>query len=105
MPAAVVKSHPKAPPQLSEGTYDAEGLKKFEQYANNYFVTKKVAADDQTRHLLGSFEGYLITNWINSDVARISELPVKDFFTELRALVLPRDWHIHLRARIHRMEQ
>ncbi|KIK61528.1 hypothetical protein GYMLUDRAFT_199750 [Collybiopsis luxurians FD-317 M1] len=58
----------------------------------NYFEFKGIAADDQVRKILGTFEDKSIHSWIGSKRDHLVGLTYDSFFLELRTFALDKGW-------------
>ncbi|KIK62721.1 hypothetical protein GYMLUDRAFT_57999 [Collybiopsis luxurians FD-317 M1] len=90
-----------APGCLSVGKCTPEVLHAVRHNHMNYFEFKGVAADNQVRKILGTFEDESIRSWIGSECDRLVGLSYDSFFLELRTFALDKGWAESLYRKLH----
>src|SRR6266404_488894 len=98
-------SHPvlSCPPQLSGGRIMPVVVQAFENHVENYFLNAKdhpIPKADKVTHLLGSFEGPLVNQWISQNQTRLCALTFPQFLAEFRQCWLPNKWEQELLTQI-----
>lgn len=90
--ATVEQSSPSKVPILTAGDISPAVMRQFEHACLNYFIHKKIVADDQVPIILGSLLDHHVTDWISADRDRIVALPFVAFMIEFRTNYLAEDW-------------
>jgi hypothetical protein len=92
-PAATVEqSAPSKVPVLTAGDISPATMRQFEHACMNYFIHKKVIADDQVSLIIGGILDDRVGDWIVSDRDLLVALSFDDFMTEFHANYLAEDW-------------
>ena len=65
---------------------------QFEHTCMNYFIHKKVIADNQVSLIIGGILDDRVGDWIVSDRDRLIALSFDDFMTEFHTNYLAEDW-------------
>ena len=90
--ASVEQSAPSKVPVLTAGDISPVTMRQFEHACMNYFIHKKVIADDQVSLIIGGILDDGVGDWIISDRDRLIALPFNAFMTEFRTNYLAEDW-------------
>src|ERR1700691_620857 len=90
--ATVEQTSPSKVPILTAGDISPAVMRQFHHACLNYFVHKKVIADDQVSMIIGGLLDHRIADWISADRERIVALPFTAFITEFRTNYLAEDW-------------
>ena len=90
--ATVEQSSPSKVPILTAGDISPAVMCQFEHACLNYFIHKKIVADDQVPIILGSLLDHHVTDWISADRDRIVALPFVAFMIEFKTNYLAEDW-------------
>src|SRR6202167_1497175 len=90
--ATVEQTSPSKVPILTAGDISPAVMRQFHHACLNYFVHKKVIADDQVSMVIGGLLDHRIADWISADCECIVALPFTAFITEFRTNYLAEDW-------------
>ncbi|KAJ2935130.1 hypothetical protein H1R20_g1983, partial [Candolleomyces eurysporus] len=102
---SIRSSNNKSPPTLSAGKVTSDVLKTWERGCTAYFSQKKVAAGDQVRHVLDSFEETRTINWVGHRREELAKLKFPEFMKILRKHALENEWHLELKKKLQRRTQ
>ena len=90
--ASVEQSSPSKVPILSPGDISPSIMRQFEHGCKNYFIHKKIVADNQVSLIIGGLLNDRVSDWISADRDRIVALSFSAFMTEFRQNYLAEDW-------------
>ena len=90
--AVVEQSSPSKVPILTPGDISSAVMRQFEHSCKNYFVHKKIMADDQVTLILGGILDDCIGDWISADHDRLVTLSFDTFMVEFHDNYLAKDW-------------
>ena len=90
--ATVKQSSPSKVPISTAGDISPTVMCQFEHTCLNYFIHKKIVADNQVPMILSRLLDHCITDWISADCDRIVALPFIAFMIEFQTNYLAEDW-------------
>jgi hypothetical protein len=90
--ATVEQSSPSKVPILTAGDISPAVMRQFEHGCKNYFIHKKIIADDQVSLIIGGIIDSRVSDWISADRDRLIGLSFDAFMTDFRANYLAEDW-------------
>ena len=90
--ASVEQTAPSKVPVLTTGDILPMVMHQFEHACMNYFVHKKVIADDQVSLVIGSILDNHVWEWLVSDRDRLVNLLFDNFMDKFRTNYLAEDW-------------
>jgi len=90
--ATLEQSSPSKVPVLTPGDISPTVMRQFEHGCRNYFVHKKIIADDQVALIIGGIQDNRVGDWISGDRDRLIALSFDAFMVEFRDNYLAEDW-------------
>ena len=90
--ASVEQSSPSKVPLLTAGDITPVVMRQFKHGCQNYFIHKKILADDQVSLIIGGLLDSCMNDWISADRDRIIALSFNAFMVDFRANYLAKDW-------------
>jgi len=90
--ATLEQSAPSKVPVLTPGDISPTVMCQFEHGCQNYFVHKKIIADDQVALIIGGIQDNRVGDWISGDHDRLIMLSFEAFMVEFRDNYLAKDW-------------
>ena len=90
--AVIEQSSPSKVPILTPGDISPAVMRQFEHGCRNYFIHKKIIADDQVSLVIGGILDDRINGWLMADHDRLVALSFDAFMTEFRTNYLAEDW-------------
>jgi len=79
-------------PMLTARDISPAVMRQFEHRCKNYFVHKKVIADDQVSLIIGGIQDNHVGDWISGDWDRLVTLSFDAFMVKFRSNYLTEDW-------------
>jgi len=92
--ATVEQSSPSKVPILHPGAISPAIMRTFEHRCRNYFIHKKIPADDQVSLIIGSILDNRAADWISADRNRLIALLFDSFMIEFRTNYLAEVWEV-----------
>ena len=86
--ASVEQNSPSKVPILTAGDISPAVMRQFEHACKNYFIHKKVIADDQVSLIIGGILDDHVTDWIIAERERLIALSFDAFMMEDRKSVV-----------------
>jgi hypothetical protein len=90
--ATVEQSSPSKVPILHPGDISPAVMHTFEHGCRNFFVHKKIIADDQVSLIIGGILDNRVGDWISAERDRLIALSFDDFMVEFHTNYLAEDW-------------
>ena len=90
--ASVEQSSPSKVLILSPGDISPSVMRTFEHGCRNFFVHKKIVADDQVSLIISGIVDSRIGDWISAERDRLIALSFDAFMVEFRTNYLAEDW-------------
>jgi hypothetical protein len=90
--ATVEQSSPSKVPILHPGDISPSIMRTFEHGCRNYFIHKKIPADDQVSLIIGGILDSRAADWISADRNCLIALSFDSFMIEFRTNYLAEDW-------------
>ena len=90
--ASVEQTAPSKVPVLTAGDISPMVMRQFKHACMNYFVHKKVIADDQVSLVIGGILDDRVGDWLVSDRDRLVNLSFNDIMDEFYTNYLAEDW-------------
>ena len=79
--ASIEQTSPSKVPILTTGDISPAVIHQFEHACKNYFIHKKIMADDQVSLIIGGILDNCVTNWIIAERDHLIALPFDVFMT------------------------
>ena len=90
--ASVEQSSPSKVPILTAGDISPVVMCQFEHSCKNYFIYKKVIADDQVSLIIGRILDSHMSDWISADRDHLIALSFAVFMVDFHNNYLTEDW-------------
>ncbi|KIM86037.1 hypothetical protein PILCRDRAFT_5110 [Piloderma croceum F 1598] len=90
--AAVEQSSPSKVPILSAGDISPAVMRQFEDSCRNYFIHKKIIADDQVSLIIGGILDSHVSDWISTKRNHLIALSFDTFMIDFCTNYLTEDW-------------
>ena len=90
--ASIEQTSPSKVPILTTGDISPPVIHQFEHACKNYFIHKKIMADDQVSLIIGGILDNCVTDWIIAERDHLIALPFDMFMTDFHQNYLAEDW-------------
>jgi hypothetical protein len=90
--ASVEQNSPSKVPILTAGNISPAIMCQFEHVCKNYFIHKKIIADDQVSLIIGGILDDRVTDWIIAEHERLIALSFNVFMMDFHQNYLAEDW-------------